>query len=83
MPIVSTLPDIAENFLQYINSYMEAETWSPSVRELQAHFGYRSTCSPSAHLKTLERAGMIERKNGNGAAIRITDTGYHYLEEAS
>ena len=43
----------------------------PSVREICAATGLRSTSTVHAHLKTLERLGYIHREAGLNRSIRI------------
>lgn len=46
----------------------------PSVREICAATGLRSTSTVHAHLKTLERLGLISRDAGLNRSIRIEGT---------
>lgn len=46
----------------------------PSVREICAATGLRSTSTVHAHLKTLERLGYIRRDAGHNRSIRIEGT---------
>lgn len=46
----------------------------PSVREICAATGLKSTSTVHAHLKTLEKLGYIERESGINRSIRIGGT---------
>jgi repressor LexA len=60
-----------EEVLGYLQLYMrENGTW-PSFREIEEHFGFRSTNSVMGHLKALERKGYISRVAGQARTFRI------------
>lgn len=60
-----------EEVLGYIQLYMrEHGTW-PSFREIEQHFGFRSTNAVMGHLKALERKGYISRVPGQARTFRI------------
>lgn len=60
-----------EEVLGYIQLYMrEHGTW-PSFREIEQHFGFRSTNAVMGHLKALERKGFISRVPGQARTFRI------------
>lgn len=61
-----------QEILGYIQVHMrEYGTW-PSFREIQEHFGFRSTNAVMGHLKALERKGCITRVPGQARTFRIT-----------
>lgn len=45
-------------------------TW-PSIREIETHFGFKSTNAVMGHLKALERKGYISRVPGQARTFRI------------
>lgn len=45
----------------------------PSVREIAAGAGFKSTSSVALHIKTLEARGLIEKDHGYNRSIRLTD----------
>ena len=57
----------------YVRQRMEAGL-PPTVREICAATGLRSTSSVHAHLKSLEKAGLISRDAGLNRAIHLTDS---------
>lgn len=57
--------------LRYLQQYQEADGYFPSIREMQAAFGYKSTNSVIGHLNGLERKGYLERRGGYARAYRI------------
>jgi len=60
-----------EEVLGYLQVYMrEHGTW-PSFREIEEHFGFRSTNAVMGHLRALERKGYITRVPGQARTFRI------------
>lgn len=60
-----------EEVLGYIQLHMrEKGTW-PSFREIEEHFGFRSTNAVMGHLRALERKGYISRVPGQARTFRI------------
>lgn len=61
-----------QEVLGYIQLHMrEHGTW-PSFREIEEHFGFRSTNAVMGHLRALERKGYISRVPGQARTFRIT-----------
>jgi len=57
--------------LGYIQLHMrENGTW-PSFREIEEHFGFKSTNAVMGHLKALEKKGYISRVAGQARTFRI------------
>ncbi len=52
--------------LDYIKDYIKMHQFSPSYREIMAHFDFSSIGTVSKHIKVLERKGMLTSEN-NGA----------------
>jgi repressor LexA len=60
-----------QEVLGYIQLHMrEWGTW-PSFREIEEHFGFKSTNAVMGHLKALERKGYISRVPGQARTFRI------------
>ena len=60
-----------EEVLGYIQLHMrDFGTW-PSFREIEEHFGFRSTNAVMGHLKALERKGYISRVSGQARTFKI------------
>lgn len=60
-----------EEILGYLQLYQrEHGTW-PSFREIEEHFGFRSTNAVMGHLRALERKGYISRVPGQARTFRI------------
>lgn len=60
-----------EEVLGYIQLHMrENGTW-PSIREIERHFGFKSTNAVMGHLRALEKKGYISRVAGQARTFRI------------
>jgi repressor LexA len=60
-----------QEILGFLSYHMrEAGTW-PSFRDIEAHFGFKSTNAVMGHLKALERKGYISRVPGQARTFRI------------
>ena len=59
--------------LEFIKSEIETKGYPPSVREICAAVGLKSTSSVHAHLNHLEQRGMIRRDAAKPRALEITD----------
>ncbi len=69
------LNDNHRKVLDYLKDRVH-KGFPPSVREICAETGLKSTASAFTYLKQLEEAGLITRENGQNRAIRITGESY-------
>ncbi len=69
--IVPSLSDIERRILDFMVSYLRANTYQPSIREIGARFGIKSTKTVSEHLQSLADKGFIERDPARSRGIRI------------
>lgn len=51
--------DKAEKILEYVNQFVQENGYAPSVREIGAAVGLRSTASVSYHLSQLQEKGLL------------------------
>ncbi len=56
----------AELIMDYVNQFIEENGFSPSVREIGAAVGLRSTASVSYHLQALQEKGLIQAPGAKG-----------------
>lgn len=63
--------EIQRGILDYIESYLRRHTYQPSVREIGARFGIKSTKTVSEHLKALAAKGYLERDPSRSRGARI------------
>ena len=58
--------DKAEQILDYVNRFVQQNGYAPSVREIGAAVGLRSTASVSYHLRQLQEKGMLQEPGAKG-----------------
>ena len=58
--------DKAERIMEYVNEFIQEYGYSPSVREIGAAVGLRSTASVSYHIQALQEKGMLITPDGKG-----------------
>lgn len=51
--------DKAEKVLEYVNAFVQENGYAPSVREIGAAVGLRSTASVSYHIQALQEKGLL------------------------
>lgn len=58
--------------LAFVEQYIEANGFAPSILDLKNHFGYRSTRSAADLLQALDRKGFIDIAPGIARGIRLS-----------
>ena len=58
--------DKAERILEYVNEFVQENGYAPSVREIGAAVGLRSTASVSYHIQALQDKGLLLSPGGKG-----------------
>ena len=58
--------DKAQLIVDYVNQFIQENGYSPSVREIGAAVGLRSTASVSYHLQALQEKGLIQAPGAKG-----------------
>lgn len=71
---MTNLTDRQRAVLTYITDYIDVRHKPPTVREIQANFGFRSPSTVTAHLNALERKGKILRTPGESRNIEPSNT---------
>ena len=66
--------DKQEKILEFLNAYFDENGYPPSVREICAAVGLKSTATVSYHLGELQKQGRIQSGSGKRRAIALTDT---------
>lgn len=56
----------AELIMDYVNQFIQENGYSPSVREIGAAVGLRSTASVSYHLQALQEKGLLQAPGAKG-----------------
>ena len=58
--------DKAQLIVNYVNQFIQENGYSPSVREIGAAVGLRSTASVSYHLQALQEKGLLQAPGAKG-----------------
>ena len=58
--------DKAEKILEYVNQFVQENGYAPSVREIGAAVGLRSTASVSYHIQALQDKGLLLSPGAKG-----------------
>lgn len=66
--------DKQEKILEFLNQYIEEKGYPPSVREICAAVGLKSTATVSYHLNELKRQGRIQGDSTKRRAISLPET---------
>ena len=56
----------ADMIMDYVNHFIQENGYAPSVREIGAVVGLRSTASVSYHLQQLQQKGLLQAPNAKG-----------------
>ena len=62
-----------QKILDFIKSEIDLKGYPPSVREICAAVGLKSTSTVHAHLNTLEKQGLIRRDSTKPRALEVLD----------
>lgn len=57
--------------LKFISEFVAKYNYPPSVREICAHVGFKSTASAQYYINKLEESGKIKRNSGKNRTIEI------------
>ena len=58
--------DKADRILEYVNQFVQENGYAPSVREIGAAVGLRSTASVSYHIQALQDMGLLQSPGDKG-----------------
>lgn len=67
------LTESQQRILSFINTYVEANDVPPTIREIQKGAGISSTSMVSYHLKALERANLLNRRERSSRGVVVKD----------
>ena len=66
--------DKAQRILEFVNDFVQENGFAPSVREIGAAVGLRSTASVSYHLQQLQEKGLLQAPGAKGRKRAIVTT---------
>ncbi|SFP04185.1 repressor LexA [Oscillibacter sp. PC13] len=69
---MAKLSKMQQKIYDYLVSCIQEQGYPPSVREIGEAVGLKSPSTVHFHLKHLEEAGVIEKREGKGRAISLT-----------
>lgn len=69
------LTERQQQVLHYIRQSIHERGYPPTLREIGAHMGIRSTNGVNDHLRALERKGYLTREDMKSRALRPRDVG--------
>jgi repressor LexA len=58
--------------LDFVHSTQRTEESTPTLREISAHFGFKSSRAAADHVAALKRKGYLESDSGKARSLRIT-----------
>ena len=68
-----TLTEPQRRIIEFINRYVETNDLPPTIREIQRGAGISSTSMVSYHLKALERANLLNRRERSSRGVMVRD----------
>src|SRR5260370_39904453 len=77
------LTDRQQQVLHYIRQSITERGYPPTLREIGAHMGIRSTNGVNDHLRALERKGYLTREDMKSRALRPSMEGVHPVDGAA
>lgn len=72
-----------KEILDYIQNHFFDNNYWPSIRDIQSHFGFRSTNAVMGHLKALESKDYIAHVPGQARAFRLSANAQPFRSGAS
>ena len=70
---LTPITDRQQEVLAFVVEHIERHGYAPTVREVGAHFGWRSTRTAGEHLHDLARKGALAITPGIARGIRVLD----------
>ncbi|MCX6017154.1 MAG: transcriptional repressor LexA [Chloroflexi bacterium] len=68
-----SLTDSQQRIMDFINRYVSMNDVPPTIREIQHGAGISSTSMVSYHLKALERANLLNRRERSSRGVMVRD----------
>ncbi len=69
------LPNPKMRIYDFVREFISERGYPPSIREIAAGLGYKSTKAVKVHLDDLATQGVIKRKEGHARAIQVEPWG--------
>jgi repressor LexA len=68
---VDEITDRQRQVLDYISSFIGRRSFPPTIREIQSHFGLKSTKGVKDHIDRLVEKGYLRRTDGAARALEV------------
>ncbi|NOQ22298.1 MAG: transcriptional repressor LexA [Candidatus Aegiribacteria sp.] len=65
------ITDRQKQVLEYICDFIDEHSYAPSIRDIQKHFGLKSTKGVKDHIDRLVDKGYLNRKEGTARALKV------------
>jgi repressor LexA len=78
MCIMKGITERQREILNYIQSFLRQNAYWPSIRDIQNHFGFKSTNAVMGHLRALERKQILNRIPGQARTFKFVDFGMDF-----
>jgi len=69
--IVRKITDRQRQVLDFISAYISENAYPPSIRDIQNHFGLKSTKGVKDHIDRLVEKGYLNRTDGTARALEV------------
>lgn len=66
------LTDKQKQILEFVETFFRTHSYWPSVRQIQHHFGFRSTNAVMGHMRAIEKKQHIRRVRGRARAFQLS-----------
>lgn len=66
------LTDKQSAVLAFLRDWKAAHGSTPTIREIQTHFGFSSPFAATRHLQALEKKGFVERSGGRARSLLLS-----------
>ena len=63
-----------KEMLDFLNGYIDANGYAPTIEETAAHFGLRSLATVHKHLSNLQKKGLVKRDWNRSRALELVRT---------
>ncbi|MEN8208045.1 MAG: transcriptional repressor LexA [Candidatus Fermentibacteria bacterium] len=69
------ITDRQKQVLEYICAFIDEHSYAPSIRDIQKHFGLKSTKGVKDHIDRLVEKGYLNRTEGTARALKVVNDG--------
>lgn len=74
MPQRNHLTARQEEVLAFVKKRQHQSGFAPTIQEIGAHFGFKSTNSVREHLRLIQKKGFLHKEPGRSRALTVVDT---------